>query len=530
MFCKSCGTELHPGKETCPYCGKTKELPAPDSENSASRTKKAKLTRDKTVSTNLSTLYPIFLFILAGVFVCCFLITTMGNANSRKTADKPAITPTTLAAKSYSAQLLSAKTQSLDECIAFLDSTFSSSLKKDDGDYALTLDGNNLLLNIRSVSLTKAIAEASKTENIPQSWYSYVETMLKLQNSAQDYLSVNGHSNISFIVNIVNNDAPDRYLLSLASGKVIYSVLPTEDFSDATTEGLPFKVSSDTANLKIGEIVKDGSFYLGLSAVRATDAIYTPFDWDTTEIASGQEAIYILLEMYNDSEKIQSYSKNISVYADSVKASDPGTMTLVAIDGYQEYKATQLDPGMKLLYVEAFLVPTGWKELTVFAGDYSWKVSASEVLRTPYNYSTLFPVNAPPEMTAYSAGDVIFNSDYTVIYDGCKDYIYNNIVSGDHYYAVFKFTIKNTSNETMDYDLVGYNMRGYQDLRLLDSATYTLNDNIDGYTNIYDIEELKPGMSAKAFVAFKTSTPGGLYTCAFDTGYITNNLLAYVSS
>ena len=142
----------------------------------------------------------------------------------------------------------------------------------------------------------------------------------------------------------------------------------------------------------------------------------------------------------------------------------------------------------------------------------------------------MFPVNIPSELTQYTYGDVIYSEDYTIIYDNSVTHTHNNIITGDEYYLVFEFTINNTSNETLDYDLVGHNLRAYQDLRLLDDATYTMDDVIDGHSNIYDVDEIKPGMSAKVYAAFKLSKPGGFYTCAYDTGYMINKLLAYVSA
>ncbi len=89
----------------------------------------------------------------------------------------------------------------------------------------------------------------------------------------------------------------------------------TSTKTPAPTQTYMFDIASKKTNMKVGEINVDGSFYVGLSGVRVTNVLYTALDWNTEDIPAGQEVVYVLLEVYNGSGKIKSYSSNnISVY------------------------------------------------------------------------------------------------------------------------------------------------------------------------------------------------------------------------
>ncbi len=288
-----------------------------------------------------------------------------------------------------------------------------------------------------------------------------------------------------------------------------------------------FNVANTKTNMNIKQINKDGSFYIGLAAVKSLNYIQTATSWHTVDIPSNQEVIYVFLDVYNDSGKIKSFREDISVYADSAKGSDPDTYSLVGIDGYQAYNSYEMDPETRALVIDAFIINKGWKELTVFCGDLSWKISPSDLMTSSYNYSSLYNLNVSSTLTP--TGTTIYSDKYRLVYDNSGVYDVNGLTETEHY-SVFMFTVQNTSDQALDYDNVGHNMRGYQNLRLLDGATWAMNDNIEGYTNVFELDEIKPGMSAKIYVAFPIKDSSGVFTCVYDSGYLFSEVLGTVTA
>ena len=75
---------------------------------------------------------------------------------------------------------------------------------------------------------------------------------------------------------------------------------------------------------------------------------------------------------------------------------------------------------------------------------------------------------------------------------------------------------------------VGHEMKAYWNNQLLDSATYTLNDNINGYSSVFDIDEIHAGLTAKVYVTVEVQDTKGVYECYFVIGYIKNERIGYV--
>ena len=71
-------------------------------------------------------------------------------------------------------------------------------------------------------------------------------------------------------------------------------------------------------------------------------------------------------------------------------------------------------------------------------------------------------------------------------------------------------------------------MRCYQNNYLTDDATYIMDDKIDDYINIFSVDEIHEGMSAKIYVAFEIPKKGGDFRMVFDDGYIVDNKIADV--
>lgn len=311
----------------------------------------------------------------------------------------------------------------------------------------------------------------------------------------------------------------------------VNAVVEAEDEAAAnkteTQKPLPFNVSSEISKLQLGEIAKDGDFYYGLACVRSLDRVQTAISSYSVEISDSQEVIYPIIEIYNGGDKELRFNKSdIAIYADSVKGTDPDTMYLVGVDGIKQLQSYKIDPSRTALVIDAFVVDKGWSELTIFCGNISWTLTPDSISLEEYTFKSLF--NLAPEYLFTTVGSKIYEDKYELIFDGMEIYEYKKSSVRNEKYAVFEFTINNTSDSTLDYSLVGYSMKGYRNAQLLDDATYTMDDTINGYTNVYDIGEVHAGMTAKVYVAFEISEESGVFECLYDVGYIDSERLGYV--
>lgn len=295
----------------------------------------------------------------------------------------------------------------------------------------------------------------------------------------------------------------------------------------ATTPELPFSVSSSTTNMGLGEIANNGNYYVGLACVRSLNRVQTAISSYSEDVSSNQEVIYPIIQVYNNTNSMKTFwDSGISVYADSVQGSDPDTIYLVGVDGIEELNSYSIDPGETAVVITAFVVDKGWSELTIFLDNISWTITPDDVSSTPYTYSCLFGENL---LTSTDINSVVYSDEYEITYDGFELYTYSNMITGDETFAVFEFTINNTTDSSLDYDLVGYEMRGYCNSRLLDDATYIMDDTINGYSNVYDVESIHAGMTSRIYVAFPIlSGETGTFECFYDTGYINNETIAHV--
>lgn len=85
---------------------------------------------------------------------------------------------------------------------------------------------------------------------------------------------------------------------------------------------------------------------------------------------------------------------------------------------------------------------------------------------------------------------------------------------------MFEFAIDNTSDGQLDYGLAGFNMRAYRNEYLLPDSDFVLDDKIDGYSNIYNIDSIESGMSSDIYIAFEVPDFQGSYFLVYDDGYI----------
>ena len=306
------------------------------------------------------------------------------------------------------------------------------------------------------------------------------------------------------------------------------SAAVTQNVINETTEKqLPFTVAGGTTNLSVGEIAKEGDCYYGLACVRSLDRVQSALDYYSEDISSSKEVIYPIFEVYNGSSDENSFNKReISIYADSVKGSDPDIDLLVGVDDINEWRSYEVDPGKTALIVVAFVVDRGWSDLTVYWGDISWKLTPDDVSSEPFVYSPLYDLS--PDYSFTNKEAQLYNGDYELIFDGLEIYKESNSYSSSTKYVVFEFTINNTSDATIDYSSVGHEMKAYWNNLLLHSASYDLTDNVNGYMNVYYVDEIHAGMTAKVYVAFEITEESGVFECFYDVGYVSNERIGYV--
>lgn len=282
--------------------------------------------------------------------------------------------------------------------------------------------------------------------------------------------------------------------------------------------------AADPMNMKLGECGLVGNTYIGLAYAKR--GAHTTMALGVEEdITPGYEVLFAFFELYNGSDYVTCDFSNgdITCYCDSLQVSAVESNFFFKEDGITEYPSYELDENAQAFAVVNFEVPKGWKEVTLFLGsELAWKLTTDEVSDAAFNHQSIFDVKN--EYTAANVGDVIYSNDSSITFDGAQEYFPESDSLGRSY-VVYKFTVTNTSMSELDYSLVGYNMRGYQNNYLLNEAVYLLDDKIDGYLNVFDVDTIQAGMSCKLYVAFEIEELSENYRMVYDVGYITNEEL-----
>ena len=216
------------------------------------------------------------------------------------------------------------------------------------------------------------------------------------------------------------------------------------------------------------------------------------------------------------------HPEEITCYADGVQVEDVDNTFNVECDGIKQYYYPEIEGKAQLISVQDFEVPSGWSELKFFyESKCVWTVTPEDVQEDDFEFKSMYSLDIEREPTKEDT--VIYQGDYEIIFKGVTDYTYENSVYGDEPYIVFKFTINNTGDAPIDYSFAGYNMTAYQDNYYIDTASYNLDDKVDGYSNIYNIDKIEAGMSANIYVAFDASVTNGDLYMVYDDGYVSNN-------
>lgn len=287
-------------------------------------------------------------------------------------------------------------------------------------------------------------------------------------------------------------------------------------------------ITTNTNKLGIDQIVKCDGMYVTLSCVKRASVFTTAFYSTQESLSSDNELVYCFFEVYNCSDAIQTASSNnVTCYADSNQVFSHDTNFFAAQDGVEDCYSYDIDSGASAIILSNFEVPKGWQELDIYYNDINWHITQDEADTEPFvNDNVTLTENKHDDTPD---GTIIYGSGYELRYDG---FTFATEQYSTSEYIVFLFHATNTSNEQLDLSLVGYNMRCYHNNIHIGTADYGFDDNVNGYTNIYDVDGIEAGMTTDIYVAFKvnSSDKPGYYSMTYDDDYITNDVKGYIYS
>lgn len=300
-----------------------------------------------------------------------------------------------------------------------------------------------------------------------------------------------------------------------------YSTTTTNETSQTTTTDPVTGTKTSFKDLKLGEIGKSGDLYIGLQYAKLSPSLPTLNGKE--KVKKGNQVLLCFFEFLNSgSTDTTADPSEISCYVDGVQAQDVEATFKVRADGVDQYYNETIDPGCQMLSVQDFEIPKKWEKIELFFNsDCIWTLTPEDTSKEKYKKTTLFEVDNSKTVT--QKGDIIYSDEYELTFKGTKLYHHKTYFNND-YYAVFKFSLKNTGDDSLDTSLFGYSMRCYQDNYYMGDASWALSKKIDKHTNIHSIDSIAPGKSADIYVAFKASKKkGSKYYMVFDDGYISNH-------
>ncbi len=280
--------------------------------------------------------------------------------------------------------------------------------------------------------------------------------------------------------------------------------------------------TSDFKKMRIGDIGKVDDVYVGLSYVKKGDKLTTALG-GSEDAKDGYEVVMAFFDFFNSSKEVKNINPDgITCYADGTQVEEVETYIKVVVDGIRQYYYADLDAGTQMISCQDFEVPKGWKELKFFyESKCVWTVKNSDVNSDAFKFSSMYSIDG--SRAATKEGTVLDSGKYGVEYKGFEMY-HEKGYFGDETYAVFKFTLTNSTDDAWETDDIGYSMRAYQDNYLLDDADFVFDDKVNGFINIFDVDKIEAGMSANIYVAFEAEDKnGGLYMI-YDEGYFTSDV------
>ncbi len=286
-------------------------------------------------------------------------------------------------------------------------------------------------------------------------------------------------------------------------------------------------VASNSSDMHLGDIAERNGIYFSLNYVKRMD--YLPLSLNqTAEVDPSHEVIIPFFELFNGGAEKQNFSDDrFTCYVDGTQVNKVDASLLTDIDDIHGINGSyEIEPGTKAFLAKNFEVPRDWSEIKIFYDDgCTWTISSSEVGTESFAKQTLFDVDITREVTP--EGAVIYDDDYQITYKGFEEYTKDSLW-GPEDYAIIKLTIENTGSQPLDYNLVGFNMRGYCNDYLTEDPDFLLDEKFDSFINIHDVDSIQSGMATDVYVAFKVREPIKNFYFVYDVGYIVDNALGSV--
>lgn len=286
------------------------------------------------------------------------------------------------------------------------------------------------------------------------------------------------------------------------TANVTISQNSTQNNNVASPSSDPGITVSPNDSLKVGDIGVINNMYVGLAYVKRMS--YLPgFNDKYDDIGPDREVILAFFDFYNDSNSYASAEPySITCYVDGYQVEDVNLIRRVKCDGILQYSKEKIADHGQMISVQDFDVPVNWKEIKLYyKSECVWTVHQEDVKSEEYVFQTMYP-NLTITRTPVRVGDIVFHEDYDIIFQGVTEYTDTNRLYGDRTYIIFKYTIHNTGKTPINYEKAGYRMKAYQNNYFIGDANYTIDEQIDGYSNIYNIDSIEPGMSANIYLAF----------------------------
>ena len=299
----------------------------------------------------------------------------------------------------------------------------------------------------------------------------------------------------------------------------------TEAITEETTEVVSvdvIAVASDFSNMRMGDVCLDDDLYVGLSYAKLSDTFTTGLG-STEDIAADKQVLFAYFDVYNGgNEKKHVDDNDFTCYVDGTSFSKVDTYFYYEEDDVSNQFGSELYNNTSKLVITDFEIPKEWNEIKLYYGsDCIWTIASDEITSDPFEFKSMYDVDYKKEATR--AGAVIYSDEYELTYDGYE--YHTEEYSGDNY-IVYKFNVNNTGASELDYSLVGYSMECYADNYVTYPSSYTMDDKIGDYVNIYDLDKIQAGMSAKIYVAFEIKGEHSFYRMVYDAGYIADDYLA----
>ena len=285
------------------------------------------------------------------------------------------------------------------------------------------------------------------------------------------------------------------------------------------------KTASDQKNMKIGDTGESDKVFIKLLHAKRSDTFMSVTGYDE-DIDSENEVVFLFFDVLNASfEPKDIYDRYFTCYIDGNKVEPFQNNFYYVEDGVREYERSACpDPGTAALYLTNFEVPKNWNEMKVyFNSDCIWNATYDEVTEDSFDWNKTFISENSANDTP--VGTVVYNDNYELTYDGWE-YKHEKPLNMDEDYLIVKFTVHNTSDSILKYNSVGFGIRAYVDNYLVQDPDIFMDDKIDGYLNVHDVNEIQPGMSAKIYLAFQIDKKGNTYRVIYYEGEYSQKYIA----